>query len=179
MKQAPNIARINWTDAQERGAIVLELALILPLLVMLFSSIIDLGLLVREHQIVQNAAREGARFSSLPQNCISCRPADCNGCPGGCNAPNCMTQSDIQTAIENRVIGYLAQEGITVTASDITIDQCLVIPVTVAGTTVNARASQVTVTYNRALLVSGFFSVGNVTLTGSSVFRDLYGPNCP
>jgi TadE-like protein len=178
MKQAP---RSSSSDRWSRGAIVLELALVLPFLVILFVTIVDLGLLIREHQILQNAAREGARFSSLPQNCISCRPVACADCPGGCNANGCKTQAEVQTAIETHVINYMSEEGITISGGDIEIDQCFPISVTVGGSTVTAFASLVTITYNRALLVAGapFLSIGDATLTGTAVFRDLYGPTCP
>ena len=173
MKRVHNRSTVTHRDGYERGAVIIELALILPFLVILFVTIIDLGLLIREYQIVQNGAREGARFSSLPQNCISCRPADCQGQP-----PGCKTQTEIQTEIENRVIDYMSQEGITITASAITINQCFPMSVTVGGSTVTVFASQVTVSYNRSLLIS-VVGIGNATLTGRGVFRDLYGPPCP
>jgi len=176
MKQAHKSAN---SDRRARGSIVVELALVLPFLVILFITITDLGLLIREHQIVQNAAREGARFSSLPQNCISCRPVNCADCAGGCGASGCQTQAQVQTAIETHVINYMAQEGITITAGDITINQCFPISVTVGGNTITAFASQVTIAYSSALLTALFSSIGDITITGSGVFRDLYGPTCP
>jgi TadE-like protein len=181
MRQARNISDVNDSDRREAGAIIIELALVMPFLVILFTTIIDLGLLIREHQVVQNAAREGARFSSLPQNCISCRPVDCADCPGGCNASGCKTQAQVESSIKTHVINYMSQEGITISASDITINQCFQMPVTVGGNTLTVFASEVTITYNRALLVSGapFLSAGGATLTGRAVFRDLFGPLCP
>jgi hypothetical protein len=174
MRRPHNTSGPDDSEHSEAGAIIIELALVMPFLVLLFITIVDLGLLIREHQIVQNAAREGARFSSLPQNCISCRPADCQGQP-----PGCKTQTEVQTAIETHVINYMAQEGITITAGDIAINQCFQMPVTVGGGTVTVFASEVTITYNRALLVSPSPAVGGATLTGRAVFRDLYGPLCP
>src|SRR5215208_7272994 len=108
MKQA--LKKLNKKPPKEGGAIIIELAMILPFLVVLFVIIVDLGLLVREYQIIQNAAREGARYSSLPQNCISCRPTSCTGNID----PNCQTQAQVTTSIKNRVITYLSQEGITI-----------------------------------------------------------------
>ena len=158
--------------AGERGAIIIELALIMPFLVVLFAIIIDLGLLVREHQIMQNAAREGARFSSLPQNCISCRPVNCSECVGGCDASNCKTQAEVLVEIQNRIIAYLAQEGITITSDDIIVSQSEVI--TING--VNSTASQVTVSYDRALLLNGapLLPGGDVTLSGRATFMNLF-----
>ena len=81
----------------QRGAIVVELALVVPLLTILFLGTVQFGLVLREHQIIQNAAREGARFSSQ--------------------------QQPSQAAIKNLVILYLQQENIAVNAGDITVDR--------------------------------------------------------
>ncbi|MFY9556133.1 MAG: TadE family protein [Blastocatellia bacterium] len=179
MRQAHNISDKGDPDKRDAGAILIELALVMPFLVILFITIVDLGLLIREHQVLQNAAREGARFSSLPQNCISCRPVACADCVGGCGGPGCKTQAQVQAAIAAHVVNYMAQEGITISASNITINQCFPISVTVGGSTITAFASEVTITYDRALLVSPSPAVGDATLTGRAVFRDLYGPSCP
>ena len=168
MKRAHKTISEGFEKDGERGAIIIELALMLPLLVFLFAIIIDLGLLVREHQILQNSAREGARFSSLPQNCISCRPVNCSDCVGGCSATNCKTQSEVTAEIENRVINYLSQEGITISASDITISQSQII--TING--INSTASEVTVSYDRSWLLNLFGA--DVTLSGTAVFMNLY-----
>ena len=134
---------------------LVELAIVLPLLALLLLAVIDLGIVIREHQILQNAAREGARFSSLPKNWIS--PIN----PGASEA-----------LIKQRVVDYLAQENITVNAADITIDQLYPIPV--GGLTL--RGSRITVTYNRPLLFAGapLLPFAQVTLAGQSVFRNLY-----
>ena len=52
--------------AQERGAELVEFALALPLLLVVFGGIIDFGLLLQRHQVLSNAAREGARLAVLP-----------------------------------------------------------------------------------------------------------------
>lgn len=170
MKQALNK---KCPDTNERGSVIVELAIMLPFLAILLVTIINLGLLVREHQILQNAAREGARFSILPENCIACRPTDCNDCPGGCSTTGCFTQTQVTSNLKERVIDYLQASRITgVTASDITIDQT-------QTTTVNGVAvglSVVTVTYNRSLLIPGapVLPFDSVALNGRSVFRNLY-----
>src|SRR5262245_11524913 len=93
-------------NTRERGAVAVEMAIVLPLLALIFLMIIDLGLIIREHQVLQNAAREGARFSAEPRNWID--PAN----------PNAST-----TVIQQRVIDYCAEQNITVAAGDITINQ--------------------------------------------------------
>ena len=50
----------------ESGAELIELALVIPLLLMICAAIIDFGLLFRTWETVTNAAREGARVGSLP-----------------------------------------------------------------------------------------------------------------
>ena len=135
------------------GVAVVELAAMLPLLVLIIITIIDMGLVLREHQILQNAAREGARFSALPLNQVG---------------P--VNPSASIAAIQQRVTNYLAEENVTAPANSITVNQQF--PISIAGYTV--YGSEVTITYERALLVAGFFPPGKVTLTGRSVFRNLY-----
>jgi hypothetical protein len=135
--------------------------------------IIDLGLLVREHQILQNAAREGARFSVLQENCLVCSPANCSDCPGNSCSSTCRSQAQITADLKQRVIDYLSLNGITIAASDITIDQAYLITIS-SGTTITG--SLVTVSYNRTLLIPGapVLPFTGATLTGRVAFRNLY-----
>jgi len=50
---------------QERGAELIEMALVLPLLLLIIMGIIDFGFMFREMSVVTNAAREGARTGIL------------------------------------------------------------------------------------------------------------------
>jgi Flp pilus assembly protein TadG len=147
MKQVHNSA--------ERGAALVELAIALPMLVTILLVAVDLGVVLREHQILQNAAREGARFSALPQNWIS--PVN----------PTANTD-----AIQQRVVDYLSQENITVAKGNVKVNQQYQIKA--GGLTVDA--SQITVTYTRSLVIAGgaYLPFAQVTLTGQSVFRNLY-----
>ena len=45
----------------QRGASVVEFAILLPILLMLFFGIVDFGLLIYDKQVITNASREGAR----------------------------------------------------------------------------------------------------------------------
>lgn len=167
MRQAPKHEAIKKSGIGNRGSITVELALILPFLVFMFAGITDLGLVIREHQVVQNGAREGARFSALPHNRINLRPVDCNDCVGGCNQPGCKTQSQIEAEIKQRVIDYLANENITVTAGDVTVDQNYQIAVGA----ITVFASQVSVAYNRNLLIGVVPGIpSSLTMQGSAVF---------
>src|SRR6266550_3400237 len=116
-------------SSAERGAALVELAVVLPLLAVIFLGTLDMGIVLREHQILQNAAREGARFSALPKNWI-----------------DPINPSASAAVIKQRVIDYLAQENITVGAGSITVNQNY--PITIGGLTV--KASLITVTYTRS-----------------------------
>jgi Flp pilus assembly protein TadG len=50
----------------ERGAVLIEFALVFPLLLLVTLGIIDFGLLFQQYEVLTNAAREGARVSVLP-----------------------------------------------------------------------------------------------------------------
>ncbi len=150
MRRILNRARAT---SGEDGAVIVEMAFALPLLALIFLVIIDLGLVVREFQVLQNAAREGARFSSLPANqiALSADPAA------------------TQTAIKQFVVSYAAEGKVTVDVANVQIDQAYVIP--------GGCGSEITVTYARPMLFLGgpFLKGGSMTLTGRSVFYNLYG----
>jgi hypothetical protein len=50
----------------ERGAELIEMALVLPLLMLIIMGIVDMGFMFRKMNVVTNAAREGARAGILP-----------------------------------------------------------------------------------------------------------------
>ena len=63
------MAAVNSITARlksERGAELIEFALILPLLLLVVLGIIDFGFLFQRYEVLTNAAREGARLASLP-----------------------------------------------------------------------------------------------------------------
>ena len=156
MKRVSNIfCRKPSTTVGERGVIAVEYAMMLPLLVICFLTIIDLGLVIHEHQILQNAAREAARFSALPRNQIS--------------PLNPMASAN---AVRQRVMDYCAERNITVPPADITVSQQH--PITVGALTV--MGSEVTISYTRPFLIAGapFLPVGDVVLSGRAVFRNFY-----
>ena len=159
--------------AEQHGAIIAELALMLPILAMFVLGATDIGMIVREHQMLQNGAREGARFSALPANQIGISPGA------------------TPEKIRDKVINYLAQENITITSSScsadgtvpkqwncgaITIRQQYPIPYVVNGTNLTDYGSSVAVTYNRAFLFSGgsLFQFNSIALNGTSIFHNLY-----
>ena len=50
----------------ERGAELIELALVLPILLLMFAAIMDFALMFQRYLVLSNAAREGARIAVLP-----------------------------------------------------------------------------------------------------------------
>jgi Flp pilus assembly protein TadG len=49
-----------------RGQALIEMAIALPLLLLLIGGIVDFGFLFQSYEVVTNAAREGARVAVLP-----------------------------------------------------------------------------------------------------------------
>lgn len=88
----------------ERGAELIEFALIFPLLLVVIVGIFDFGFLFQRYEVLTNAAREGARIAVLPN----------------------YTQTDVQ----NRVCAFLTSGGVphtgctsnpVVTVTDVTV----------------------------------------------------------
>jgi Flp pilus assembly protein TadG len=50
----------------DRGAELVEMMLVTPILLFMVAAIFDFGMLFRSWEVVSNAAREGARIASLP-----------------------------------------------------------------------------------------------------------------
>ena len=71
----------------ERGAELIEFALVVPILIFIIAGIVDFGMMFRTFEAVTNAAREGARVGVLP----------------GYNPPD----------VQARVDAYLAASGLT------------------------------------------------------------------
>ena len=72
---------------KERGSELIELAIVLPILLLCFAAIIDFGFLFQRYEAITNAAREGARLGSLPN----------------------YTGPDVQ----NRIDSYMSASGLT------------------------------------------------------------------
>jgi Flp pilus assembly protein TadG len=141
---------------REKGAVLVEMAFMLPILTLIFLMVIDIGLVVREHQLLQNAAREGAHYSALKQNWIS---------------PLNPTATLLK--IQQVVVDYCAAENITISTANVSVDQNYTIPL---GGGLTAKGSLVTVTYTRPMLVLGrpLLPSGSMDLQARAVFRNLY-----
>ena len=139
------------TARRERGTQLLEFALVLPLLLFLVLGIIEGASFVRVHQIINNAAREGAHASAYPQN---------NG-----------RISDITQL----VVDYAGRNGVTLSAANVTVDQGALIT-TSSGLTRSASRVDVVYTYTLQYMPKlPWFNVNStVPLKGSAEFQNFY-----
>jgi Flp pilus assembly protein TadG len=125
-------------SSDERGAALVELALTLPLLLVVIAGIVDFGFVFQRYEVVTNAAREGARIAVLP---------------GG--------YSD--TIIKNRVRDYV-QKGLSLSATqldanlpdtDITVTYADLDVDTGGGSTAAIPTATVTVWYHHQFVLLG------------------------
>jgi Flp pilus assembly protein TadG len=89
---------IRWRKGaagSDRGAELIELAVVLPILLVVFAAIVDFGFLFQRYEVITNAAREGARLGVLPG----------------------YSTTDVQ----NRVSQYLTASGMNAGAATITV----------------------------------------------------------
>ena len=135
--------RNDWRS--ERGAELIEFALIAPILIFILAGIVDFGMMFRTFEAVTNAAREGARVGVLP----------------GYDPP------DVQT----RVDAYLAASGLTGPRTT-TVQN---VPVATGAGVFTARAVTVNYTYQFAVLgaAAPLFggNFGTINLNAVSVMR--------
>jgi Flp pilus assembly protein TadG len=136
----------RWRD--ERGAELIELMLVLPILLLIVAAIMDFGVLFMRYEVVTNAAREGARIAILPG----------------------YGDADVQA----RVADYLAAGGLTDTPT--TTVTSAVVEISPGGPTVNVVTVTVSYTHQYLLLgpVAGLVGGGayaNTELRAASQMR--------
>ena len=135
--------RNGWRS--ERGAELIEFAIVMPILIFIVAGIFEFGMMFRALEAVTNAAREGARVGVLP----------------GYDLP------DVQTRVDQ----YLAASGLTGTH---TVTAPVTTVATGAGT-FPARSVQVTYVYpfvvlsGFAPLFGGNF--GSINLNAAAIMR--------
>ena len=136
---------------REKGSVLMELALVLPLLILIVMLVLEGSKLVRTHQVLNNAAREGARLSVQPEN------------------------QGVTADITTEVINYASQNGVPLAAGDVTVNQSALIAM---PSGVSISASQVTVTHNYTMSYLSVFTFlgvpGTYTLRGAAEFRNFY-----
>ena len=103
----------------ERGAELIEFALVLPLLLFIIMGLVDFGFMFQRFEVVTNAAREGARMAVLP--------------------------SYVNADVEARVRAYMTTGGVAATTSNSTVATTdVAIPTGVGGPTLQGKRVQVT-----------------------------------
>jgi Flp pilus assembly protein TadG len=153
---ANRVTARRW--ASERGAEVIEFALVLPLLLLIIFGLVDFGFLFQRYLVLTNAAMEGARVAVLPG----------------------YGQADAIT----RATSYAANSGIPNTSSSCTPEFCVTAtPTTVPGAITGSTfpAWVVTVSFRHyysymgpvAEMFGGAFS--SVTLTARATMRSYTG----
>jgi Flp pilus assembly protein TadG len=142
--------RFRRNARSERGAELIEFALVCPLLLLLILGMVDFGFLFQRMAVVTNAAREGARVAVL----VGYAEAD----------------------VKARVQDYVHTGGVPTTTTNPTVTVSNVtVPTTTGGPTVPGRS--VTVTYMHQYMflgpVIGWFggSLSTVPLNGIAVMR--------
>jgi Flp pilus assembly protein TadG len=139
---------------RERGAELIEFALILPLILVVLMGIFDFGFAFQRYEVITNAAREGARLGSLVAN---------------------YTTSDIQ----GRVDAYCSAAGLPggCPSSGVSVDKSAAANITLPGGGTQAGV-QVTVTYQHqfaflgpVMRLIGGASFGSVNLRATSRMR--------
>jgi Flp pilus assembly protein TadG len=116
-----SISRFRRRVRSESGAELIEVALTLPLLLLVLLGIIEFGFLFQEYEVVTNAAREGARIAAL-------KP----------------TAGYTTTEAETRATDYLTAGGLKLGQATATAVQS---QVAITGTTKCVTAMTVTVNY--------------------------------
>ena len=166
------------TRRGERGTQVAELAIVLPLLLFLSLAVSEGAYMIRVHQVLNNAAREGARLAVEEQNYDKAHPlTNCSAPANSTQATLC--QSVISYAQNNGIsagTGFNRCNGATGTNGlNITINQQYPIAGTGGGLSLNGTQVTVVCPYYLAFLprLPSFGVTGTVNLKGNVVFRDF------
>lgn len=134
---------------RSRGQAFAEAALLLPALCLLLFGTLEFGRVLSVQQTLNDAAREGARWSALPDSGTSNLPA-----PG---------------AIVTRVQNYLAANGISASQATVTVNQSDDIP----ESGIDTFFSQVNVSVPYDFLTPMLSAiVPSVTLQAQAVMRN-------
>lgn len=86
------LRKLIGSRSRERGSLIIEMALAMPVFLFLVAGALDLGMLYWVKHVVTNAAREGAR-------------AAVKSVAGDGTTPN-LTQSGVQTVVQNYLNQY-------------------------------------------------------------------------
>jgi Flp pilus assembly protein TadG len=145
----------------ERGAALVEFALVLPMLLVVIFGVVDFGFVFQRYEVITNAAREGARLATLPgydsQPLVEARV-------------RAYVQNGL--SLSNAAMNTVMPSGaVTLTHADLTVPR-------VGGGTNTVPTATVQVTYQHDFLLLGPLLTmingswgGTITLTSSSQMR--------
>jgi hypothetical protein len=143
-------------SSSQKGASLVEFALVLPVLILILFGIIEFGLIFYNQQVITNASREGARYGIISQT------------------PR-VTEAQIKQRVKDYCFNHLVTFGSTIrTPQDSDIDAPAI-----AAPVFPIDNLQVTVRWNYQFLVvpaiaSSFFGGGigtGLPLTASAVMK--------
>ena len=98
----------RWAPARRRGAVLVEAALVLPVVIMFLFGILEYGRYLMTLQVMTNAAREGARFALAHTQPVTV---------GGTTYGNAT--SDVSTVVNKALAGQaLSSQNVQIYASD-------------------------------------------------------------
>jgi Flp pilus assembly protein TadG len=161
-----------------RGQALVEFALVAPFFFILLFSIVEFGRAIYYIQILNNAAREGARYAIVHGN----ESTDPTGPPPGypLQTNGDPFASDVKQAVRHYAIGVIGGTGTT----DFVVTVCYIQPGTAPtcpdnnagndmGTGNNGRTNppqnvNVTVKYTYRPVIAGFVPLPSFTISGGS-----------
>lgn len=157
---------------RERGTQIAELAVVIPLLAFLALLVSEGAAIVRAHQIVNNAAREGARLSSL-----SNKPSAAEVKTAAADYA-CFNGVKLVGATTSACTAMTFNLTCGTTGSDVVVTQIVV--ATASGVSENASQVTVTCSYPLSYLPAvsfpwlGLNVPNSIPLRATATFRNLY-----
>ena len=101
-------------DSSERGAVAVEFAILLPLLVMLVMGIIEFGRAYNTQMSLTYAAREGVRVMAISNNPTSAKTAAVNA---AVSLQPALKMTDVSITTTNAASSALCVTGATATVT--------------------------------------------------------------
>ena len=165
MKKLFNFARFLQKDPKmktkmliknQKGAALVEFAIVVPLLILLATGIGEFGLVLYNKQVITNASREGARAGIVQWKHP---PPPPGGTP--------YTDAQVRTLIDGIVQNYCNARLVTFGSNN---------PPTVVSTWVNRSFQQnvsVQVSYNYSFLVPSLFHLGTTKILNAQTVMKM------
>jgi TadE-like protein len=154
-------AKDRANRAKPRGQALVEMALVLPLLLMLVLGIIDFGAVFNSYHELRSASRDGARVAVVDNGCF---PGSVDNTPLRCPAGNTVQQlANLKADIRARATGLADRNTIA-------IEVCY--PAILPHPLVGVDNVEVRLTYPASSLTGFFgFLLNGITLESKAVMR--------